>query len=119
RTEAEWPLARTNWVRYALDASSMALREGGAGAGAKVDFSGLGPGVTFRSAPFAADTEFTGPLAAELFVASSTTDMDLFLTLRVFDPQGAEVTFKGANDPQAPVSQGWLRVSQRRLDPAR
>jgi predicted acyl esterase len=119
RTEAEWPLARTNWVRYALDASSMALREGGAGAGAKVDFSALGPGVTFRSAPFAADTEFTGPLAAELFVASSTTDMDLFLTLRVFDPQGAEVTFKGANDPQAPVTQGWLRVSQRRLDPAR
>jgi predicted acyl esterase len=72
-----------------------------------------------RSAPFVADTEFTGPLAAKLFVASSTTDMDLFLTLRLFDPQGTEVTFKGANDPQAPVSQGWLRVSQRRLDPAR
>ena len=45
--------------------------------------------------------------------------MDLFLTLRIFDPHGVEVTFKGANDPQAPVSQGWLRVSQRRLDPAR
>ena len=45
--------------------------------------------------------------------------MDLFLTLRIFDPQGVEVTFKGANDPQAPVSQGWLRVSQRQLDPAR
>ena len=29
------------------------------------------------------------------------------------------MTFKGANDPQAPVSQGWLRVSQRKLDPAR
>ena len=25
----------------------------------------------------------------------------------------------GANDPHAPVSQGWLRVSQRKIDPAR
>jgi uncharacterized protein len=29
------------------------------------------------------------------------------------------VTFVGANDPQAPVTQGWLRASQRKLDPAR
>src|SRR5258705_7972731 len=42
--------------------------------------------------------------------------MDLFVTLRAFDANGAEVTFKGANDPQVPVSQGWLRVSQRKLD---
>ena len=119
RKEAEWPLARTQWVRYALDASTLALRPDDAAEAAMVDWPALGPGVTFRSAPFAADTEFAGPLAAKLFVGSSTTDMDLFLTLRVFDPQGAEVTFKGANDPQAPVSQGWLRVSQRRLDAAR
>jgi hypothetical protein len=45
--------------------------------------------------------------------------MDLFLTLRAFDPQGGEITFVGANDPKAPVSQGWLRVSQRKLDPVR
>ena len=44
--------------------------------------------------------------------------MDLFLTVRAFDPAGNEVTFKGANDPQAPVTQGWLRVSQRKLDAA-
>jgi predicted acyl esterase len=65
------------------------------------------------------DTEFTGPVAAKLFVSTSTIDMDLFLTLRVFDPLGSEVTFIGANDPKAPVSQGWLRVSHRKIDPAR
>jgi hypothetical protein len=27
------------------------------------------------------------------------------LMLRAFDPNGTEVTFKGANDPEAPVSQ--------------
>jgi hypothetical protein len=45
--------------------------------------------------------------------------MDLFVTLRVFDPTGSEVTFVGANDPKAPVSQGWLRVSHRKIDPER
>ncbi len=118
RKEQEWPLARTEWVRYALDASDMSL--GGTGTGpAQVRYEALGESVTFKTVPFVEDTEFTGPLAAKLFVSSATTDMDLFLTLRAFDPEGEEVTFKGANDPQAPVSQGWLRVSQRKLDPNR
>ena len=43
-------------------------------------------------------------------------DIDLFLTLRLFDPDGREVTFVGANDPRAPISQGWLRVSHRKTD---
>jgi uncharacterized protein len=28
------------------------------------------------------------------------------------------VTFEGASEPAVPVSQGWLRVSHRKLDPA-
>ncbi|HYS57878.1 MAG TPA: CocE/NonD family hydrolase C-terminal non-catalytic domain-containing protein, partial [Burkholderiales bacterium] len=43
-------------------------------------------------------------------------DMDIFATLRAFDPKGNEVTFLSAVEPKAPVSQGWLRVSQRKLD---
>jgi predicted acyl esterase len=119
RKENEWPLARTRWTRYALDASDTSITEKSPTAAATAQYDAQGDGVTFRGAPFAEDTEFTGPLAAKLFVSSSTTDMDLFLTLRCFDPVGNEVTFKGANDPQAPVSQGWLRVSQRKLDSAR
>jgi predicted acyl esterase len=116
RNENEWPLARTEWVKYALNAADMSLGENGAVSSAHARYDALGEGVTFRSAPFAEDTEFTGPIAAKLFVSSSTTDMDLFLTLRAFDPNGTEVTFKGANDPEAPVSQGWLRASQRKID---
>jgi predicted acyl esterase len=118
RKENEWPLSRTQWTRYALDASDKSITEKSPTAAATAQYDAQGD-VTFRGAPFTQDTEFTGPLAAKLFVSSSTTDMDLFLTLRIFDPGGNEVTFKGANDPQAPVSQGWLRVSQRKLDPAR
>jgi hypothetical protein len=119
RTESEWPIARTQWTPYYLDADAGALSTSKPAASGKAEYQALGPGVTLQSAPLAADTEFTGPVAAKLFVSSSTADMDLFLTLRAFDPQGGEVTFVGANDPQAPVSQGWLRVSQRKLDPAR
>src|SRR5258708_12558218 len=45
--------------------------------------------------------------------------MDLFATLRAFDPKGKEITFLSAVEPRAPVSQGWLRVSQRKLDAKR
>jgi predicted acyl esterase len=52
-----------------------------------------------------------------LYASSSTVDADFFLTLRAFSPEGKEVTFKGANDPNVPLSQGWLRASHRKLDP--
>jgi hypothetical protein len=65
------------------------------------------------------DTEITGPMAAKLFVASSTSDADLFVIVRVFDPYGKELTFMGSTDPNTPIANGWLRVSHRRLDPKR
>ena len=65
------------------------------------------------------EMEITGPVAAKLFVSSDTTDADLFLVLRVFDPHGKEVTFIGSNDPRVPVGLGWLRASHRKLDPKR
>ena len=52
-------------------------------------------------------------------MSSTTAEADLFLVLRLFDPDGEEVTFQGAIDPHTPISQGWLRVSQRELDPER
>jgi predicted acyl esterase len=35
----------------------------------------------------------------------------------VFTPDLREVVFMGAIDPHTPVAQGWLRASQRKLDP--
>ena len=56
---------------------------------------------------------------ARLFVSSTTTDADFFLVVRLFGPDGAEVTFQGALDPNIPITQGWLRASHRKLDPAK
>jgi predicted acyl esterase len=63
--------------------------------------------------------EITGPVAAKLFISSSTANADLFLVLRVFAPDGSEVTFQGAQDPHTPIAQGWLRASHRKLDSER
>jgi hypothetical protein len=119
RDENEWPLGRTKWTRYYLDAEGHALSADEPSRSGKAEYDARGEGITLRSAPFNEHTEFTGPVAAKLFVSTSTADMDLFLTLRLFDPDRNEVTFVGANDPRAPISQGWLRVSHRKTDPER
>jgi predicted acyl esterase len=75
--------------------------------------------VTFSTAPFADDVELVGSVKASLFVSSSTQDMDIFATVCAFDPHGREMTFLGAPEPKCPVTQGWLRVSQRKTNPQR
>jgi uncharacterized protein len=78
-----------------------------------------GDGLTFRTAPMVKSLEITGPVAAKLWVSSQTADADLFLALRMFDPDGKEITFIGSNDPRVPVGLGWLRASHRKLDPVK
>jgi predicted acyl esterase len=114
RAETEWPLARTDWKRYALDGGSMALSEDAAES--EASFEALGDGIEFATAPFETETEFAGPVVARLTVSSSTTDLDVFATLRLLDPDGNEVAFTGAHEP-TPLSRGWLRASHRKTDP--
>jgi hypothetical protein len=117
RHENEWPIARTHWTKFYLHPAAHQLGLGPANTSGSITYDGLGDGVTFVSAPLDKETEITGPLAARLFVSSSTTDADLFLVFRVFSPDLREVVFMGAIDPHTPVAQGWLRASHRKLDP--
>ena len=116
RHENEWPIARTRWTRFFLNPAGTLERES-PGTAQGVSFEALGEGLTFVSRPIEAETEITGPLAARLFVSSSTSDADLFVIFRVFTPDLREVVFMGAIDPHTPIAQGWLRASHRRLDP--
>jgi predicted acyl esterase len=119
RAENEWPLARTRWTRYHLHAADHSLREQPASADAALSYQTTGDGLTFLTPPLTEETEITGPVAARLFVSSDTSDADIFVVLRVFDPTAKEVVFIGSNDPRTPVGLGWLRASHRKLDPAR
>ena len=116
RAEQEWPLARTRWTRLYLDPASRALTDAPAADG-DVTYDAFGEGVTFSTAPLERETELMGPSALRLRVSFDTEDADVFAILRVFDPDGQEITFQGAIDPHTPIGQGWLRASHRKLDP--
>ena len=114
-----WPLPETQWTRFFLDAAGKALDPKQPPQSASASYPALSEGVTFSTAPFAQDVEIGGPVKTKLFVSSTTRDMDLFATIRAFDSHGEEMTFIGAPEPKCPVTQGWLRVSQRKTDPQR
>jgi len=115
RFEEEWPLGRTVWTRFNLTTlgtlSTQTINTG------SIEYDPASEGITFMTRPFERETEVTGPMSARLFIASETEDADLFLVVRLFDPDDREVTFMGALDPNTPLAQGWLRASHRELDP--
>ena len=117
RHEKEWPLKRTKWTKFYLDPTARSIVRVPAKSTGSITYDGLGEGVTFMSAPLDKAAEITGPSALKLWVSSATVDADIFAVLRVFDPRGKEVVFQGALDPHTPIAQGWLRASNRKLDP--
>jgi predicted acyl esterase/3-hydroxyisobutyrate dehydrogenase-like beta-hydroxyacid dehydrogenase len=118
RTEADWPIPRTDWTAFHLDLGASTLGESPKAGGGALSFAADGDGVTFIAPPFERETEITGPIALTLNVSSSTTDADIFAVVRVYTPDMREVVFQGAIDPHTPIAQGWLRASHRKLDPA-
>jgi len=143
RYENEWPIARTQWTKLYFDLSpsgaegmagtlsktkpattarrsysaSGASHAGHASASSTSLAAGAGGGISLITPPLEQDTEITGPLAAQLWVSSTTEDMDLFLTLRNIDSTGNDVLEIGQQGQPVPVAKGWLRVSHRELDP--
>jgi predicted acyl esterase len=119
REENEWPLARTQWTKYFLQPEGLALSQQPSASTATLVYETSGDGLTFRMQPIETSLEITGPIAAKLWISSETEDADIFLALRLFDPHGREITFIGSNDPRVPIGLGWLRASQRKLDPVK
>ena len=118
RMENEFPLARTQWTMFYLDAAEQRIASTNPPTESRVSYDALGVGINCSIAPFEQETEICGFITMRLWVSSSTTDMDIFATLRVFDPAGKEVTFVGAHETTT-MAKGWLRVSHRKLDPKR
>lgn len=115
RDEQEWPLARTQWTKMYFDVEHSALSTKPVEEN-MASFEAMGDGITLLTEPLEKDTEITGPLAAKIFISSSTEDADIFLTLRVLDPEGKDVTFIASNDPNGVITTGWLRASHRKTD---
>ncbi len=76
-------------------------------------------GISFETPPMEQDTEITGPLVLNLWVSSTSEDMDIFATLRNVGPDGEDVWEVGQHGQPVPLTKGWLRASHRKLDPER
>ena len=68
-----------------------------------------GTAVSYLTAPLSANAVIFGGGAVRLWVKSSTPDVDLQVTVTEVRPDGKETY----------VQSGWLRASERKLDPAR
>jgi predicted acyl esterase len=119
RAENEWPLQRTQWTRFFLNPDDLRLGIDEPRNAATLSYHTAADGLTFSTRPLTAPIEVTGPVAVKLWLSSETVDADIFVVLRLFDPDDREVTFIGSNDPRVPIGLGWLRASHRKLDPVR
>ena len=155
--ENEWPVARTNYTRWYLDATSAEW----AGTDARSDFLSLSMsepsverqrsysaevrllppgtgaairldpespesnpqvnGISFISGPLGEDMVLAGYGKVGMWVSSSATDMDIYVSVRAVNEDGREVDYTsfatmGFGDRPTPLMKGWLKVSHRTLD---
>jgi putative CocE/NonD family hydrolase len=115
RTASAWPLPETEWTRLYLRCDDASMSPAAASTEASLSYDARHGRVSFTWV-CPQEVELAGPLAAKLYVESSTVDADIFVVVRAFSPDGVEVVFQGANDPHTPITQGWLRASHRTLD---
>ena len=117
RKGGTFPFEGTQWQRWHLDCHDLSLAPQ-VPCESQLSYANTGPGVTFSTPALTRELEILGPLSLRVWVASEGSDLDLFVVLRAFDPQGQEVVFDGAHEP-TPVTRGWLRASHRKLDESR
>jgi len=148
--EDEYPIARTEYRKYYLDATPSNF----AGDGNRNDFMKLSPtvptkeatraysaevnvetkvfpggsydvnvdpcwtpGVSFVTEPLTEDMELVGYINFGMWVSSTSSDMDIYASVRVIDENNEEVPYAMApGRGYYPVSKGWLKVSHRKLD---
>jgi predicted acyl esterase len=154
--QAEWPLPKTEYRRWYLDASPsdwtgdgrrsdfLRISEDVPGAEAAAPYDAqldigrpsMSPagyvggtprwstGVSFVSDPLPEDMVLAGYMKAGLWVSSTSSDMDVFVSLRVLDDHDREIRYESLVPPIDPtnihpVGHGLLKVSHRALDDAR
>lgn len=136
RFEDDWPIPRTQWTKWYLQPKRDSALIGEAVEGALVKeapqsasqisyeaspdgrhFHGGRTGVSFETPPLREDTEITGPIVLNVWVSSSSKDIDIFATIRNIDASGKDASELGQRgEPIACVTKGWLRASHRKLD---
>jgi predicted acyl esterase len=122
RTENEWPLARTRYTKFLLNAGKGELSQSPLKKEAQVRYHASDITDKTQNARFEyifeEKTELTGYMKLKLWVqADGSDDMDLFVAIEKIDRAGYIVPFPFfGNHDDGPAALGWLRVSHRELD---
>lgn len=113
REETDWPLARTEWADRHLTADGALVEGAPAGGEAVLDYDPARedwlfgkPSLAFRTSPFEAETEITGPIALTLCISSTAQDADWIAVLYREAPDGGLIE----------LTRGHLRSSHRAVD---
>ncbi len=115
RAEDTFPLARTEYKKYYLDASKMTMQDTPVSLESKVSYDANTEQAVFDM-EFMEDTELTGYMFLRLFVeADGHDDMDLFVNIQKADEEGNWLPWNTLNEPH-PGAWGKMRVSMRELD---
>lgn len=118
RPEAEFPLKRTQYTRYYLDAKDMTMSTEPYAAEASVSYEAEKGIVCFDMA-FGEDTELTGYMKLHLWVeADGNDDMDIFVNIQKADEAGNWLPTLTLGEPH-PGQWGKMRASRRALDEKR
>jgi predicted acyl esterase len=116
RKENEFPLERTEYVRYYLDAAKMNMQEAPVAVESKVSYDANTEEAVFDM-EFKEDTELTGYIYLHMFVeANGHDDMDMFINIQKADKDGNWIPWTTLGEPH-PGAWGKIRVSHRELDP--
>lgn len=141
RNEADWPVPNTRYFDFFLDArgSNKVGRLDTVQPKSEffIEYSSdteptnhaNAPMAAFVSAPFDKDVDFAGHFKATLWVTSTTSDADVYVSLRVLDGEREvpyrtiePATFQGearGKRATAPLTSGVLKASRRATDPTR
>ncbi len=141
--ENEWPIARTQYTKFFLDAAASSWDDGqrsdfmrmstkASTADSSRNHSGevkpgdpcYASGVSFVTDPLPEDIVLAGYGKLVLFVSSTTKDMAIHAAVRVVNENNQEVSFRllpsaSALGHYTPVQKGDLKASHRKLDPVK
>jgi len=117
RFEDDYPVKSAVATRLYLDAADGVLKDSLPAEERSVTYDSES-GLSAFDWVFEEDTELIGPSALKLWVSTAEADdMDIFVTLRKFDKNGAEVRFDSVLIPEYwIVAVGWMRLSHRELN---
>ena len=110
KTADEWPLPETRWTPFYLHSNGLLSEHEFWPNEASTTFEDSHfnrDSLTFLSPPLVENTEVIGPIVLNLYASTTDTEVLWFVSLLDIDPEGNETL----------LTRGWLRGSQRQVDP--